>query len=87
MNWLLLAIIIGGVAGWLASSLMGSSNGVLLNIVLGIAGGVVGSWLLGLLNIFPRENLIGVLLTSLVGAVAIIAVSRLFAGNDSGGGT
>ena len=79
MSWLL-AIIIGGVAGWLASLLTGSSNGVVLNILLGIVGGVVGSWLLGLLHIFPDHDLVGVLVTSVVGAAAIILVGRVLTG-------
>lgn len=79
MSWLI-AIIIGGVAGWLASVIMGSSNGTLMNILLGIVGGVVGSWLFGMMNIFPPGNILGVLLTSMVGAVLIIFIARIFTG-------
>ena len=41
------AIIIGGVAGWIASNFMNSNTGLLANIVLGIIGAAVASFLLG----------------------------------------
>jgi uncharacterized membrane protein YeaQ/YmgE (transglycosylase-associated protein family) len=42
------AIIIGGIAGWLAEQFMKSNMGMLMNILLGIIGAVVASWLFGL---------------------------------------
>ena len=42
------AIIIGGIAGWLAEQFMKSQMGLVMNIVLGIIGAAVASWLLGL---------------------------------------
>ena len=44
------AIIIGGVAGWLAERFMKSNMGLLMNILLGIVGAVVASFLLGLIG-------------------------------------
>jgi uncharacterized membrane protein YeaQ/YmgE (transglycosylase-associated protein family) len=80
MSWLW-ALIIGGVAGWLAGAIMDSSRGgILFNIVLGILGGIVGAWLFGLLHIFPADNIWGVLLTATVGAVVIIVIARLITG-------
>ena len=45
------AIIIGGIAGWLAEQFMKSQMGLAMNIVLGIIGAAVASWLLGFLGI------------------------------------
>jgi uncharacterized membrane protein YeaQ/YmgE (transglycosylase-associated protein family) len=45
------AIIIGGIAGWLAEQFMKSEMGLLMNIVLGIVGAAVASWLLGFLGV------------------------------------
>jgi uncharacterized membrane protein YeaQ/YmgE (transglycosylase-associated protein family) len=42
------AIIIGGIAGWLAEQFMKSQMGLLMNIVLGIVGAAIASWLFGL---------------------------------------
>lgn len=80
MSWLW-ALIIGGVAGWLAGAIMDSSRGgILFNIVLGILGGIVGTWLFSLLHIFAPDNIWGVLLTATVGAVVIIVIARLITG-------
>lgn len=80
MYWLVV-LLIGAVAGWLASAITDSSKGgLLLYIVLGILGAFVGTWLLGLLHIFASENIWGTLITSTVGAVFIILVVRLITG-------
>ncbi|WP_063130381.1 GlsB/YeaQ/YmgE family stress response membrane protein [Nocardia fusca] len=41
-------IIIGGIAGWIASKIMktDAQQGILLNIVVGIVGGLIGGFLL-----------------------------------------
>jgi len=46
-------IIIGGLAGWIGSKIMGTDaqQGILLNIVGGIAGGLLGRFLLKLLGV------------------------------------
>ena len=47
IGWII-AIIVGGVAGWLASMVMrrDASMGILLNIVVGIIGALLGNALL-----------------------------------------
>jgi uncharacterized membrane protein YeaQ/YmgE (transglycosylase-associated protein family) len=45
------AIIIGGIAGWLAEQFMKSQMGLVMNIVLGIIGAAVANWLFGFLGI------------------------------------
>jgi uncharacterized membrane protein YeaQ/YmgE (transglycosylase-associated protein family) len=44
------AIIVGGIAGWLAEQFMKSDMGLLMNIVLGIVGAAVASWLFGFMG-------------------------------------
>lgn len=41
-------IIIGGLAGWIASKFMGTDKqmGILLNIVVGVLGALLGGWIL-----------------------------------------
>ena len=48
------AIIIGGVAGWLAEQFMKSEMGLLMNIVLGIIGAAVASAILSFFGDPPR---------------------------------
>jgi len=73
------AIIIGGIAGWLAEQFMKSNMGLLMNIVLGIVGAAVASWLLGFLGI-SFGGWIGYLITGFIGACILIAVARAFSG-------
>ncbi|HEU0192452.1 MAG TPA: GlsB/YeaQ/YmgE family stress response membrane protein [Mycobacterium sp.] len=45
-------VVIGGIAGWLASRIMqGGSSGILLNVVIGVIGGFLGGLLLGWLGV------------------------------------
>ncbi len=45
------AIIIGGLAGWIASGLMKSDTGIFLNIVLGIIGAAIASFVFSFLGV------------------------------------
>jgi uncharacterized membrane protein YeaQ/YmgE (transglycosylase-associated protein family) len=71
------AIIIGGIAGWLAEKFMNSNMGLLMNIVLGIVGAIVANWILGLLNVQPLAGWLGYLITGFVGACILIALGRV----------
>jgi uncharacterized membrane protein YeaQ/YmgE (transglycosylase-associated protein family) len=75
---LLTWILVGLIAGWLAGQVMkGGGYGVLMDIVLGIVGGIVGGWVFGALGIWPGGGLIGAILVAFVGAVILVALSRL----------
>ncbi len=67
------SIIIGAVAGWLASLIMKKANGLLINIILGIIGGFVGGFVFGLIG-FGATNIIGQLIVSVVGSCIVIAI-------------
>ncbi len=73
----ILFILIGLVAGWLASRIMGSGGyGVLGDIILGIVGAVIGGWLFGLLGL-GASGLIGSLIVATIGAIVLIGLIRL----------
>jgi uncharacterized membrane protein YeaQ/YmgE (transglycosylase-associated protein family) len=77
-------IIVGGVIGWLASMIMNTngSQGTIIDIVVGIVGafiaGLVLSPLLGIGTINDGNFSLPALLVSLLGAVILLAVVRLF---------
>ena len=76
-------IILGLVAGWLAGQFMRGGYGLVGDIVLGIVGAIVGGYVGGL--ILGRDLMVtGFNLESVVvaflGAVVLIAVSRMFVG-------
>jgi uncharacterized membrane protein YeaQ/YmgE (transglycosylase-associated protein family) len=67
------AIIIGGIAGWLAEQVMKSQMGLLMNIVLGIVGAAIASWLFGLVGISFGPGWLGYLIAGFIGAVILIS--------------
>ena len=69
------AIIIGGVAGWLAEQFMKSDMGILMNIVLGIVGAVIGSAILSFFGV-NLGGWIGYLIAGFIGAVLLIWIVR-----------
>jgi uncharacterized membrane protein YeaQ/YmgE (transglycosylase-associated protein family) len=78
-------IVLGLIAGWLAGQVMrGGGYGIVGDIVLGIIGAVVGGWLTSALlgrdmvNGFNIESLI----VAVIGAIILIAISRLFTGRS-----
>jgi uncharacterized membrane protein YeaQ/YmgE (transglycosylase-associated protein family) len=74
----LIFLIIGGVAGWLAGTIMkGGGFGLPGNILIGIVGGIVGGFLFRLL-VIAAGGLIGSMVTAIVGAVGLLYVIGLF---------
>lgn len=69
------AIIIGGLAGWIASGLMKTDTGLFLNIVLGIIGAAIASFLFGILGV-SFGGWIGYLIAGVVGACILIGLVR-----------
>ena len=79
-------IVVGGVAGWLASVVTktNASQGLLGNIVAGIVGAVVGGLLIGLLGGqgFTGFNLWS-LLVAFIGAVVVLLIWKAITGRKS----
>ena len=73
------AIIIGGIAGWLAEQFMKSDMGLLMNIVLGIAGAAVASAILSAFGIV-LGGWIGYLIAGFIGACLVIWIARMIQG-------
>jgi uncharacterized membrane protein YeaQ/YmgE (transglycosylase-associated protein family) len=73
------AIIIGGVAGWLAEQFMKSEMGLVMNIVLGIIGAAVASAKLSFFGIH-LGGWIGYLIAGFIGAVLLIWFWRAIGG-------
>jgi uncharacterized membrane protein YeaQ/YmgE (transglycosylase-associated protein family) len=77
---IVLWIIFGAIAGWIASVIMktNSRQGTILDIVLGIVGSVVGGFLMGLVG---QSGVTGFnvysLIVAVIGAVVIIYLGRI----------
>jgi len=76
---ILLWIILGAAAGWIADMIMASDHGLVADIILGIIGGVVGGFIM---NSFGQPGVTGFnfysLIVAIVGAVVLIFIGRLF---------
>ncbi len=74
-------IVVGGIAGWLASLVMKTNReqGLLMDIIVGVIGGFVGGFVLDLLGISAGVTGINLpsILVAFVGAVIFLAVLRL----------
>jgi len=73
------AIIIGGIAGWLAEQFMKSDMGMLMNIVLGIVGAAIASAILSFFGIH-LGGWIGYLIAGFIGACLLIWIVRAIKG-------
>ena len=77
-------LVVGGLIGWVASMIMktDAQQGVILNVVVGIVGAMLGGWfvapLLGTGTINQNDFSFMGLLSSLIGAVILLAIVNLF---------
>ncbi|MGF0538212.1 GlsB/YeaQ/YmgE family stress response membrane protein [Agrobacterium sp. ES01] len=74
---LLGAIVIGGLAGWLAERFMRSNMGLLMNIILGIVGAAALNFVLKLAGIYTGTGLLVYLIVGFIGACLLIAIARM----------
>jgi uncharacterized membrane protein YeaQ/YmgE (transglycosylase-associated protein family) len=70
------AIVIGGIAGWLAEMFMKSNMGVFMNIILGIVGAIVANFILSFFGVM-LGGWLGYLIAGFVGACILIALARM----------
>ena len=75
---IILWIIFGAIAGFVASHIMGSGSGLLWDIVLGIVGALVGGFIM---NAFGVAGVTGFniysLIVAIIGAVIVIWIGSL----------
>jgi uncharacterized membrane protein YeaQ/YmgE (transglycosylase-associated protein family) len=76
-------VVLGGIAGWLASIVMkrNSQMGLVANVIVGVVGAAIGGWLV---TQFGGAGVTGFnlssLLVAILGAVVLLAVINMFAG-------
>jgi uncharacterized membrane protein YeaQ/YmgE (transglycosylase-associated protein family) len=71
-------VILGAIAGWIASIIMKSAHGMLEDIILGIIGAFVGGFIM---NAFGAPGVTGFnlysLIVAVIGAIILIFLGRL----------
>lgn len=71
-------IIVGLVAGLLASLVVGGGFGLIGDILVGIAGAFVGGWLFSKLGVTtPFGGMAGTIFTAFIGAVVLLVILRV----------
>lgn len=71
-------LIIGAVAGWLAGLIVqGFGLGLLGNIVVGIVGAVIAGWLFPFLGIRLGSGVIAAIINATIGAVILLVIIGL----------
>lgn len=75
----LLWIVLGAIAGWIASLVMGTSDrqGIFMDILIGILGAFVGGFIM---NLFSQPGVTGFniysIIVAVIGAVVLVAIKK-----------
>jgi uncharacterized membrane protein YeaQ/YmgE (transglycosylase-associated protein family) len=75
---IVVAIVLGAIAGWLAGQIVrGAGFGLIGNIIVGILGALVAGWLFPTLGLSLGGGWIGAIISSAIGAVIVLVVLAL----------
>jgi uncharacterized membrane protein YeaQ/YmgE (transglycosylase-associated protein family) len=76
---IILWVVLGGIAGWIASMVTDSNRSILGDIILGVLGAIIGGWVVALVG---GQGITGFNLPSLIvailGSIVLIWISRAF---------
>lgn len=75
---ILLWAVVGLIAGWLASAVVGGGYGVIGDIVVGVVGAFLGSYLFRVFHIgSPFAGIAGTIFVAFIGAIVLLLLLRL----------
>ncbi len=82
---LLVIIVVGIVAGWLAGRVMaGGGFGLIGDLLVGLVGAFIGDWLLPRLGVHLGVGIVGLIFNAFIGAVVLLLILRLVNGGGWG---
>ena len=77
-------LIVGLIAGVLASLLVGSGGSILMDIVVGVVGAFIGGWLFSAAGWkTPFAGLAGTIFVAFIGSVILLVVLHLIRGRPA----
>jgi uncharacterized membrane protein YeaQ/YmgE (transglycosylase-associated protein family) len=78
---LLVIIVVGIIAGWLAGRVMeGGGFGLIGDLLVGLVGAFIGDWLLPRLGIHLGTGIVALIMNAFIGAVVLLLILRLLGG-------
>ena len=78
LQFIIVWLVIGAVAGWLAGQIMtGGGFGLVGDIIVGLIGAVIGGWVLWRMGIYIGGGFIGDIINAVIGAVIVLFLARL----------
>jgi uncharacterized membrane protein YeaQ/YmgE (transglycosylase-associated protein family) len=78
---LLVIILVGIIAGWLAGRVMeGGGFGLIGDLLVGLVGAFIGDWLLPRLGIHLGVGVVAAIINAFIGAVVLLLILRLVGG-------
>jgi uncharacterized membrane protein YeaQ/YmgE (transglycosylase-associated protein family) len=85
LEGLVIILIVGLVAGWLASLIVrGGGMGTLGDLLVGLIGALIGSWLVPRFHIGLGSGLVAEILSATLGAIVLLIILRLLFGLRGG---
>jgi uncharacterized membrane protein YeaQ/YmgE (transglycosylase-associated protein family) len=83
---LIVIVIVGIVAGWLAGNIVrGGGYGLIGDLIVGVIGAFIGDWLLPQLHIHLGTGIVASVVNATVGAIVLLIILRLISGAGGGG--
>ena len=75
---LIIFVIVGVVAGWLAGQVMrGGGFGLIGDLIVGVVGAVIAGLLFPMLGVSLGSGIVAAIISSAIGAIILLAVVRL----------
>lgn len=84
---LLVILIVGIVAGWLAGQIVrGTGFGIVGDLIIGIIGAFIGEWLMPQIGIHLGTGIVAAIINATIGALLLLLIIRLVRGGGRFGG-
>jgi uncharacterized membrane protein YeaQ/YmgE (transglycosylase-associated protein family) len=80
---LLVILLVGLVAGWLAGQIVrGTGFGLIGDVIVGVIGAFIGGWLLPQLSIHLGVGIVSAIINAVVGAIVLLLIVKLVGGRS-----
>ena len=84
---LIIIIIVGIVAGWLAGLVMrGGGFGLIGDLIIGLIGAFIGDWLIPRLHIEVGTGVVALIFNAFIGAIVLLLIVRIIGGRGGWSG-